>query len=272
MENFSDFHLNVKKKKMNQFHSDETISKILKKVKELPLKPKSCKYVQKLVSEKKIIDIGELIKADKRSVEFEVTVNVNVEPFEKLKNENAKVIVLDDDYDIDYRGIVHIYSRISQIGETKNFDICELGTGMNYEHELLTLLKYNNIVIQLMIKDTKSLEQIIAENPSKIVKIFEEVVKFILDISVNHVMFWEHNSKGAENILWQNQKWIILTGDNKVLNANFINNFTKVFDLFFQKGMSMKPMEKEFWKIVQKDTKLFSDIFGRIHRIYFKKI
>ncbi|KAG5677151.1 hypothetical protein PVAND_006933 [Polypedilum vanderplanki] len=272
-----DFHLDVRKKeKPKQKQNNAKAPNIFEKIKNLPLKPtfsiNTKQHLQKLVIDKKIKDIGKIIKNNINSIEIEAIANVNVKPFEEFNDEHVKIIIFEKEEN--FIGPIHAYSRCTPIGGDERDEIYEpVVSNMKFDHEWLTLLRLHNIVISKIMKDSKSIEQIIKENPTKIVKIFQEILNLVLDVEVRDHYFWSHNSNGADNILWWNQKWIILNGEFKVSNAGFISNLIKVLDLFRVNGMSMKQLENELWKAFQDNVwrRRPRYVYTRIRKQYFKE-
>lgn len=265
----------------NPANLEKARSNILLKVRQLPITRQSAEILCKLVVNHKITDIIKVIKIGKTSVTIHAKVNVESKVFEKLKNDDNVVIKVFYEA-ANASNEIFAYSRNIH-NEEKEPPTTQWPSLMerdqNYLCEKMILFQMQNIVIMKMFNKSKSLSQMIKDNHSKVTEMYREILNLIYDLKNRDYLFWLNDMCGVKNIVWCNEKWILLStrkvDENHQARGYTAKGLIEIINLFYHHEMKLDLLEKEFKNVFGKGSlwtlngeiylKVMEDFFNRIH-------
>jgi hypothetical protein len=119
--------------------------------------------------------------------------------------------------------------------------------------ELLKLFQHENIVVLKMLKNYKTLEQMLDESTnSNIQEIFKEVLKLIYDSRVCHWNFWRFNmGSSVKRVIYHENSWKVLSLDQFERRLSTYKqylgmNLVQILEIFKSYGLRINEMEEIF--------------------------
>jgi hypothetical protein len=252
--------------KEGKIHLDKHQQFQFKKIMNLPINNSSKETLMKMIKKPdinyQITDIVKVLKTDKNSV----TIHGKIfsEQFTHM-TENVVIKILKDNEKV--QDDLEIYSQ--QNGKVK-IDSLKL-----FQHETVVVLK--------MLKNVKTLEQMLDESIN-IQEIFIEVLGLIYCFNDYTYKFWRfNNGSSVKRIVYHENMWKVLNLDQsarqKYVRKDYLAmNLVQVIDIFKLYGMRVNEMEELFTEFIDERKKRSSfwreesySIFNFVFQKYFTK-
>lgn len=259
---FKKFNKNDKEGKM---HFDKQKLDKLKKITKLPINNSSKETLMRLIRKPtgthQITDIVKVLKTDKNSV----TVHA------KLITEN----------NITEDVIVKILKDSERVqDELKIFNRDEDGT---IKTESLKLFQHENVVVLKMLKNYKTLEQVLDES-TNLHEVFKEILELAYKSREFCWNFWRFNmGSSGKRVIYHENSWKILSLDQCERRKNISKehlgmNLVQILEIFKSFGLRINEMEEifmEFSRVTnysQRPWRSYSyEAFNIIFQKYFVK-
>lgn len=238
--------------------NDEIKQLTLKKILKLPVPLNAREILQKLVEDDKILEIFESRKFGDGCLTYPAKINLKHSDFKHILSEDILIKILPNGV---YSFNIYEYSFKSQSDKKSLKFVCK-GMQYNTNHQVpkssMEILRIENCVILFKkFPDGIKLSQL-AEctkiHPLKRKKMITELIHMLHEISGDY-LFWIATQNLAENIIYRNDKWIIINTCNlSAYNYMFDRNLKEFAKLIGPDFIEI--FKAKFWNC--KDDCLFA--------------